>query len=215
MLWFPVHVTYSLSGFCSFSHFLAFFISFNLFLSISSFDLSSCHCPILSLLFFIFSVSVSNVSDLHLLQLWPSITNSISLSIRLLMGLRFCCEMCGWGKKIFSVQKNDNLSFFSLGSQPVKMYLLLAMSLSVSRNVFFIVSRGLSGAMLRARPHGLSLSLSQSPLGFLLFFSSYLNFADTSHLVTYEQKVKKILCMVVVFFFSLPRSQNSPITKSN
>lgn len=46
----------------------------------------------------------------------------------------------GEEKKVFSVLKNDNLSFFSLGSQPVEMDLLPAVSLSVSRNVFFIVS---------------------------------------------------------------------------
>lgn len=42
----------------------------------------------------------------------------------------------GEKKKVFSVQKNDNLSFFSLGSQPVEMDLLPAMSPSVSRNGF-------------------------------------------------------------------------------
>lgn len=49
--------------------------------------------------------------------------------------------MCGWGKKVFSLQKNDNLSFFSLGSQPVEMDLLPAVSQSVSRNVFYSVLR--------------------------------------------------------------------------
>lgn len=141
MLWFPVHVTYSLSCFCSVSH-PHFFCSA---LLISLYLIPALICPhvTVSSCYYCslpFSVYLSNVSDLHLLQLRPSITNSISLSTRLLMGLRFCCEMCGWGKKIFSVQKNDNLSFFSLGSQPVKMYLLPAMSLSVSRNDFFIVS---------------------------------------------------------------------------
>lgn len=45
--------------------------------------------------------------NLHLFELWASITNSISLSVRLWMVLRFCCEMCGWGKKksLFCAEK--------------------------------------------------------------------------------------------------------------
>lgn len=75
--------------------------------------------------------------------------------------------MCGWEKKeVFSVQENDNLSFFSLGSQPVEMDPLQAVSLSVSRTVFFIASQGLRGAMLPAQPRDLTLSLSQCPLRF-------------------------------------------------
>lgn len=104
------------------------------------------------------------------------------------------------GKKSLFCAENDNLSFFSLGSQPVEMDLLPAVSQSVSRNVFFIASQGLSGATLRAQPRGLSLSLFQSPLGFLLFFVSSPNLADASHLAALEQKVKNILCM-------LPRCQ--------
>lgn len=55
-----------------------------------------------------FSVSVSN---LHPFQLWASITISSSRSVPLLMVLRFCCEMCGWGKKIFSVQKKKKITY--------------------------------------------------------------------------------------------------------
>lgn len=68
-------------------------------------------CPCVTLTLLLSNVSVS-VSNLHRFQLWASITNSSSPSFPLLMVLRFCCEMCGWGKKIFSVQKDDNLSFF-------------------------------------------------------------------------------------------------------
>lgn len=39
---------------------------------------------------------------------------------------------CVGGKKSFLRRKNDNLSFYSLGSQPVSMHLLSVVLLSVS-----------------------------------------------------------------------------------
>lgn len=139
MLWFPV--TNSVSVVYSFS--LSHFFHPNLLIhSLSPYlspvlirprvTLSSCHyrSP--------FSVSVSN---LHLLEPW-GLDYQLHLSFCPSRdGLRFCCEMCGWEKKVFSLQKNGNLSFFSLGSQPVKMDLLPAVSLSVSRNDFYSVWR--------------------------------------------------------------------------
>lgn len=88
------------------------------------------------------------------------------------MGLRFCCEMCGWGKR----------SLFCAGKMITYHFSVLVLSLSkwicsqqchrVSLEMFFIVSEGLSGAMLWAQPRGLAPShrLPQSPLGFLQFF---------------------------------------------
>ena len=73
------------------------------------------------------------------------------------MGLRFCCETCGWGKEVFSVHENDNLSFFSPGSQPVEMDLLPVVSLSVSRDVFYSVSRSQLG-------HAVDTNVKPSPL---------------------------------------------------
>lgn len=73
--------------------------------SSSCFNLSTRHSTVLSSPSR--TISLSNVSNLHLPQLWDSITDSISLSVRLLsMGLRFCCEMCGWGERsLFCAEK--------------------------------------------------------------------------------------------------------------
>lgn len=78
------------------------------------------------------------------------------------------------GKKHFSMQKNDNLSFFSLGSQPVEMDLLAALSPSVSRKVFYSVSRFQWGhaAATTLWPVPLTVSI---PIRFLLFLSSPLH----------------------------------------
>lgn len=67
------------------------------------------------------------------------------------MGLRFCCEMCGWGKR----------SLFCAGKMITYHFSVLVLSLSkwicsqqchrVSLEMFFIVSEGLSGAMLWAQ----------------------------------------------------------------
>lgn len=60
-------------------------------------------------------------------------------------------------KNLFYVKKKMiTYHFFRLGSQPVEMDLLSAVSPSVSRKdfFFFLASQGLSGAKLRARPCG-------------------------------------------------------------
>lgn len=68
------------------------------------------------------------------------------------------------------MQKNDNLSFFSLGSQPVEMNLLPAMSPSVSRNVFFYsITRSQRGHAAGTTPWPVPLTAS-IPIRFPLVF---------------------------------------------
>lgn len=116
---------------------------------------------------------------------------------------------CVGGKKeVFSVQKNDNLSFFSLGSQPVEMDPFQAVSLSVSQTVFFIVSQGLRGAMLQEQPRDLTLSPSLCPLRVASqLISQFLRCPD---LETLEQKVKNVLCTFVIF----PANPKNSCTKA-
>lgn len=89
---------------------------------------------ILSLLLFAFlylnQISISFSSGPRLPT--PSLFLSVS---RWFWGFAVKC-VGGEREKVFSVQKNDNLSFFSLSSQPFEMDLLPAVSPSVSRNVF-------------------------------------------------------------------------------
>lgn len=94
----------------------------------------------------------------------PSITPfpSLFLSVsRWVWGFAVKC-VGGEKKEVFSVQKNDNLSFFSLGSQPVEMDLLPAVSQSVSRNVFYSVSRSQWGHAVGTTPWPGPLSPSAS-----------------------------------------------------
>lgn len=104
------------------------------------------------------SVAASHQINLHLPQHagGDSITNFTSRLRLSVDGFEVCCEMCGWRKKrIFRPSKKKMITyhFFCLGSQPVEIDLLSAVSPSVSF-FFFSACQGLSGATTRARPCG-------------------------------------------------------------
>lgn len=115
-----------------------FSLSSRFFFQLTS-SLSSPPCPFTHSAVCV-SIAASHQINLHLPQ--PpghSITNFTSRLCLSADGFEVCCEMCGWGKKIFSTSKKKMITyhFFRLGSQPVEMDLLSAVSPSVSRKDFF------------------------------------------------------------------------------
>lgn len=134
---------------------------------------------ILSLLLSSLSVSVTNVADLLLFQPLASVTYAIFLSVRLWMGLRFLRNVCG-NRKVFSVQKNDNLSFFLVLSLP-RWICSQQLSLRVSRKTFFYsVSRSQWGHAAGTTPWPALLTFSL-PIRFPLVLGSSPNLTDVSH----------------------------------